>query len=222
MPLNIPKSDIAGIVNIIRLSEESVGALAKALANVEISIDPEEMAKHISSNISSIPLEQLSTIIDTLYSIYHFREFSGFGLSRFLNDLIEGIATSSYPELDNKNIDYDILRARFEKLLNINSIRIVSKAARLQTDGERLYCSSKILSDIRPVFNEDPSIRPIGAVITHTLKIVYHSGKDLEEFHVVLDSYELETLKDVIVRACIKDETLRTLMEETNLKNLGA
>ena len=221
MALNIPKRDSAGIASIINLPDASVELLIKALINAPNLSDADEMAKHISSEVSSISLEQLTTIIDTLYSIYHLREFSGVSFSRFLDDLIDGIATSSYPELDSKNIEFNSLRQRFEKLLNIDTLKIISKAARLQSDGERLYCSSKILSDIRPVFREDPSVRPVGAVITHTLKITCHVGKDLEEFHVVLDSYELELLKDVIIRACVKDETLRALMKEANLPDLG-
>jgi len=221
MALNIPKRDSAGIASIINLPDTSIELLIKALIIAPSLVNADEMAKYISSDVSSISLGQLTTIIDTLYSIYHFREFSGVSSSRFLDDLIDGITASSHPELDSKDIESSSLRARFEKLLNIDTLKIISKAARLQSDGERLYCSSKILSDIRPVFSEDPTARPVGAVITHTLKITHHVGKDLEEFHVVLDSYELEVLKDVIIRACVKDETLRALMKEANLTDLG-
>ena len=141
MALNIPKRDSAGIASIINLPDASVELLIKALINAPNLSDADEMAKHISSEVSSISLEQLTTIIDTLYSIYHLREFSGVSFSRFLDDLIDGIATSSYPELDSKNIEFNSLRQRFEKLLNIDTLKIVSKAARLQSDGERLYCT---------------------------------------------------------------------------------
>jgi hypothetical protein len=153
--------------------------------------------------------------------MYRIREFANVDLSRFLDDLIDGIATSNYPELSFNDIEFDEIRIRFQKLLNIENLKTLSKAFRLQSDGERLYCSSKILSDLRPVFSEDASTRPSGAVITHTLKIVHHIGKELEEFHVVLDSHELEVLKEVIIRACVKDKTLRALMKEANLTDLG-
>ena len=166
-------------------------------------------------------MDKLNIIINTLYSIYRIREFANIDLSRFLDDLIDGIATSNYPELSFNDIEFDGIRVRFQKLLNIENLKTISKAFRLQSDGERLYCSSKILSDLRPVFSEDPSTRPSGAVITHTLKIVHHIGKELEEFHVVLDSHELEVLKEVIIRACVKDETMRALMKEANLTDLG-
>ena len=221
MALSIPKRDSAGIARILQLPEESVELLVKALINAPSLASVDAMAKHIFSDVPFIPMEQLTDIIGVIYNIYRVREFAGVSSDRFLDDLIEGIASSKHKELSFNDINFDEARKRFENLLAIDSIRITAKGARLQADGERLYCSSKILSDIRPVFDEDPSIRPFGAVITHTLKIAHHVGKNLEEFHVILDSHELELLKKVIIRASIKDETLRALMKDAKLTDLG-
>lgn len=222
MPLTIPKRDSAGIARIIGLSGESVELLVKALISAPSLANSDTMVKYIFSDIPSISVEELTNIINTLYSIYRVREFSGVSPSRFLDDLVEGISSSTHAELSINNIDFDEVKKRFGKLLSIDTLKVIAKAARLQADGERFYCSSKILSDIRPVFDdEDPSARPFGAVITHTLKIVHHVGKNLEEFHVILDSHELDLLMKIIMRASIKDKTLRALMEDANLKDLG-
>jgi hypothetical protein len=134
---------------------------------------------------------------------------------------MDGIRESSYPELNVENIDFDSLREKVEKLLNVHKLKVISKATRLQLDGERLYCESKILSDIRPVFDDDPEVDPIGAVITHTLKLGYHIGREHKEFHIVLDADDLESLKSVIDRAYAKNQTLRVLLRKKNLPNLG-
>jgi hypothetical protein len=91
----------------------------------------------------------------------------------------------------------------------------------LQRDGERLYCEAKIISDIRPVFGAKPTARPIGAVVTHMLKCAYHEVGEHREFHVVLDGIDLELLADVVHRALLKDRTLRSLLEEMRLPDLG-
>jgi hypothetical protein len=223
MPLPIPKRYRAGILNIVELSDKEIELLIEALKNASRSPDIAEITKSVSSTIPSIELNKLTEIVKALYSISHVREFSGVGFSRFLDDLVESIAEIVGSPDDIEGIEYiSSLRDKFEKLLNVETLRIISKAARLQSDGEYLYCSSKILSDIRPVFNEDPDTRPAGAVITHTLKIVYHAGANVEEFHIVLDSHELDELKEVINRACSKEKTIRELMKEANLTNLGA
>jgi hypothetical protein len=106
------------------------------------------------------------------------------------------------------------------RLMSIEVLNTVSKAARLQRDGERLYCNAKILSDIRPVFSHDPTLRPLGAVLTHTLKIGFHEGGEHQEFHVVLDVDDLLALSEVIYRAQAKDKTLRKLLKESKLTSL--
>ena len=82
--------------------------------------------------------------------------------------------------------------------MDIEALKTIAKAARLQRDGERLYCTGKTLSDIRPVFGTDPAARPLGTVLTHTLKIAYHQGSERLEFHVILDSTDLEELAEAI------------------------
>jgi len=154
--------------------------------------------------------------VSVLYSLFYVREFSGVSPSRFLTDLMEEVQgvipdTAAWPGA----------RARLEALLEIETLNTLSKAIGLQRDGERLYCDSKILSDIRPVFLSDASMRPRGAVITHTLKIGYHEGKEHKEFFVVLDMEDLEELRDVIERAHVKSQTLSGLLEDAKLSDLG-
>jgi hypothetical protein len=221
MAFPIPRDAIPGIVRVINLSEAIVDELVRALKNAPHIFDSDKMAKHISSSLPSIQADELVSILDILYRLYYVREFSGVPFTRFLDDFIDGMGESSHSDLDAKHVEFASLRVKLEKLLNIDSLKIISKASRLQSDGERLYCHSKILSDIRPVFGDDPTAKPSAAVITHTLKITYHMGQNNQEFHVVLDSHELAELRDVLNRASAKDETLRALMKEANLLDLG-
>jgi hypothetical protein len=179
----------------------------------------QEMAERIAKQVPAIPMERLTSALDTLYTLYYIRELSGVDPATFLEDLMDGIRISTDPRLVRK--DLAKLRTLLDKLLSIDTLNTVSKAARLQRDGERLYCTAKILSDIRPLFGSDPTARPLGAVLTHTIKLGYHEGKEHNEFHVVLDSDDLEALADVVERARLKDKTLRNLLRETKLPNLG-
>lgn len=136
-------------------------------------------------------------MLDSLYDLYFIRELAGIPKNVFLDDFMDSLERTDQMEI--KKDDLPKLRVKFERLLNIESLNLLSKAKRLQRDGERLYCDAKILSDIRPVFRDRPTVRPNGAVITHTLMLGYHEGGEHKEFHVVLDRIDLELLKDVIV-----------------------
>jgi hypothetical protein len=54
------------------------------------------------------------------------------------------------------------------------------------------------------------------------LKVRYHEGegKEHREFHVVLDSSELDDLGDIIQRAQAKDKSLRELLKSAELPSL--
>ena len=157
-------------------------------------------------------------MLETIYTLYHIRELAGVEHSQFLDDLMEAIQKSSVLKLQQKEIPK--LRTLLGKLLNVESLNLVAKAGRLQRDGERLYCTAKILSDIRPVFGSDPATGPVGAVLTHTLKVGYHEGKEHREFHIVLDSSDLDGLDEVVHRAQAKDRSLRDLLKSASLPNL--
>jgi hypothetical protein len=175
MPLSIPREYLPAIGKVLKFSDASTEELIKALSSATICAQPTDMAKKIAGLTPSIPSEDLTDIIDALYSLYHVREFSEATPSRFLIDLIETLRRN--PDLGLKKAE-DVARARaqFKQLLNIGTLNTLSKAIRLQRGGERLYCDAKILSDIRPVFGADISKGPISAVITHTLELGYHEG----------------------------------------------
>jgi hypothetical protein len=219
MPLQIPIEDIPALKTVRALPNTSVDALIKALRSASLSADTDEIAKNIAQQVPSISATELEAVLDTLYDLYSLRELSGVDRDTFLEDFIEGF--QNQPELAVDDKETSKLRSKFEKLLNVNTFTLLSKAKRLQRDGERLYCDAKIVSDIRPVFGAKPTVRPIGAVVTHTLKLAYHEMGEHKEFHIVLDGIDVGLLAEVVHRALLKDETLRSLLKEMRLPDLG-
>ena len=67
---------------------------------------------------------------------------------------------------------------------------LTAKASELTSENERVLCPAncRILSDVRPVFVDDPAEDPAAVLIQHTLKLAYHSEDDtVREFYVTLD-----------------------------------
>jgi hypothetical protein len=219
MPFQIPREDIEAIQTLKAMPMASVTAFIAALKEVPPTVDTDEIAKRIVDKVPPLTPKQLEAILDALYGLYFIRELSGVPRHTFLEDFISGLQTT--PELKIDKNDISKLTARFDRLLNIEAFNALSKAKRLQRDGERLYCDAKIVSDIRPVFGAKPTSRPVGAVVTHTLKLGYHEGGEHKEFHVVLDCIDLDRFNDIVERAQAKDQVLRGLLRETRLPDLG-
>ena len=219
MALQIPKDDIPALAAIKSLSEASLAELLAALSKAPKLADSDKMAEQITEHVPSIDAASIKLMLDTLYTFYQIRQFAGVKAFTFLTDIIDGVKESDHLEFTDHELDQ--LKTNLEKLLSIDNLGIIAKAKKLQRVGERLYCNAKIMSDIRPVFSDDPSLRPSGAVITHTLTIAYHGGSEHSEFHVALDSEDVDELADVLARAGKKDETLRKFLKESKFPDLG-
>ena len=80
---------------------------------------------------------------------------------------------------------------------------------------------SQILNDIRPVFDGAHSDDLVGVVITHTLKLEYHSGRGREEIYIALDDADLEELGDAIARARSQSDKLGSFVKSAGLSDLS-
>jgi hypothetical protein len=220
MALQIPKQHLPAIGKILKLSDMAVEELIAALSSATITAEAPAMSEKIAELVPSIPSEDLAGIVDTLYSLYHVREFSEVRSARFVRDLVETLLQN--PDFDlKKPEDASITGKRFKQLLNVRTLNTLSKAIRLQRDGERIYCDAKIISDIRPVFGDDVEERPTSAVISHVLKLGYHETGEHKQFFIVLDEQDLDDLQEVIERAKAKSDTLTELLSSAGLPRLG-
>lgn len=69
------------------------------------------------------------------------------------------------------------------------------------------------MTDIRPVFGEDASKSPVGAVVTHVLRIDSFRNGSLEDYYVALDNDDLLQLQSAVGRAIDKNQSLNQLMD---------
>jgi predicted RNA-binding protein YlqC (UPF0109 family) len=109
---------------------------------------------------------------------------------------------------------------KMSKLLSLSTLGVASKIEQLREDFAKTFHAAKILTDIRPVFAK-PEERPVGAAVTHTLKIEYHEEGEHKEFYVALDAEDLEKLKAVLQRAGAKASSLKSLLKAANLPDLS-
>jgi hypothetical protein len=221
MILPLDKDDLAAIKKIKDLSDKSMQQLLAALRAEPIIADCEDTAKKIAPKVPSVKPSDLTKILEGLSTLYRIREIAGVVPSKFLSDLMHDVRNMKGTDWRLSEESLKAVRERFTTLLNVEPFATVSKAYGLQREGDRLYCGSRILSDIRPVFSKELR-RPVGAVITHTLRLGYHEGTegDHKQLYFVLDSDDLESLMYVLGRAKVKDKALRELLAKAKLPDL--
>lgn len=207
MPLNIPDKHKELLFKFSQLSKEKRESLLDYLDTDEIlDISIDEVVNSLNQRFKDFDIE-FSRLIEVFFSMNR----SIFQLKKekitFIEEVITSISNSG------TNLETDI-RPDLLRLFN-SSLAISSKAIDLLLENDKLLTNVRIISDLRPLFNEEKETRLKAGLILHTLKLVYKDSKSNEnEFYIVLESNDLQNLKDQIIRAENKEEELRSTLKD--------
>ena len=108
----------------------------------------------------------------------------------------------------------------FKDLLTIEApIFYFEKAVKLLLERSKLIESTRIITDIRPVFKEQNIESPEYCLITHILRILYTTESDDEKkAYFTLDHQDLVDLHSQIGRAFEKEKELQKLCQKAGLE----
>ena len=109
------------------------------------------------------------------------------------------------------------LSERLDGLLGVQGITAFGKAVDVSQESDRLLHTSRIVSDIRPVFGKEVETEPIGAVIFHTLRLDYFEDGEVRTVSFALTASDLAQLKRTVERAEAKGNTLSRLLDRVEL-----
>ena len=99
---------------------------------------------------------------------------------------------------------------------------LTAKANSVLDETSRYLCESRVLTDLRPVFDRDAAQGPMGLAIVHTMKLTLHGGpQDPEEIFFTVDSADLDMLGETIARARDKYTALARFVEQTQVPLLA-
>ncbi len=213
--LTIPQRSREGLSKLLGLRPEAFDQLVVALEALRPNLGlPSRLPDSVVlQEVSKTDLDQIGTAVISLYVVRVSRTAP---LESFVDDVAEAIATY------NSIASSEESKRRLTRILSIESLAIASKTLVIFTDYQRtLYPGSKILTDLRYIFQDDPKQDPHGAVIVHLLKLTYHEAAEHKEFFVAMDDKDLASLENLIERAKEKASTLRKKLKAANTEYLG-
>ncbi len=206
--LNLPEPVTAGLTKIATLSNETFQELVSAFRKIPTRLLQNKIFDDdVLFELKAIPVDDLTTIRDTVFSLYIGRIASNAPTSIFVDQVIESLEAAS-PLFVN---DLDQLKKRVFQLLTIESLEAVAKAHDLLTEHSRIFNFSRIVSQIRPIFGEKLDNLPSSAVIEHMLTVSYSQAGRRNEFVMGLDSADIKQLMETLNRAQAEAEGLKAL-----------
>lgn len=106
------------------------------------------------------------------------------------------------------------------ELLSLQAVWNVVKATDLSYDYTNLFQTAKVLTDIRPVFNEKGSSIE-GAVIAYTLRLYFDSLEGKKNLSIALDESDVRHLLQTCERALKKAKTAKRFMQNKKKGNIN-
>lgn len=206
---------------ISRVLEEHHEPLLEALGNVKPTVPPTRYISSIQS-ASGLEPDDVEQALGLLVDLYTLMDLGRLGPDTFLaeaEDELESLAS------EMEGIKAATILAFLDSALRLHeTLGVAAKAGHLWLENERVYCSSRVLTDLRPIFDPPNAEQPQAFLAMHELKLTYHPSGDFGEavdFRVQLDSRHLRKLRSEINRALDKEEALTGTVRGSGLEVLS-
>ncbi len=215
MAIAVPRAMQDGLKEIASASDVQLETLAAFLNGVEPAIFNEESLERLYSGAAAtLPFSKASfeKIVSALLVFHNGQVSVAVPRERFLRDLM----SSDYVETEIPEDGRELLKRWLPRLVEIESLYVSSKATDVLFDCPAHFISARILTDVRPLFDDDANIE--GTTIAHTLRIDYHEARDFKRFFVALDASDMDSLVKTLERAKRKNVVLSDYVTKTGVR----
>lgn len=209
MPLHIPPRHRKALARLYELTAGDASAIVDLLSGLPAFLSTPELASKLAEIWPELREDESRRLALALLSI------STQSLHWSAEDVGAMISESEHLNIPDEG--RESFGVALSQMIATPVLQTSAKAVSILNRQERLFYDARIMSDIRPVFGDDPTERPAGAVLVHTLSIEHHINGEVETFNVAMDRKDLADLKETIDRALAKAATLSDVVESAGL-----
>lgn len=201
--IQIPDSDIKSFLFFINLGKKERSKLVDLIINEPIRFEYYELAKTISQKLN---LDNYLTLLflKTIHSIFLLKYEFELTTKQIISDIRETLNTTK----DLKDKLDELIKELTVLLNNAKNFELTSKALILSQSGQNILNSTKIVTDVRPIFDNEKSPNIRTNIMRHSLEIEYYEGPDRKNVIFQLTENDLENLRNKIIRAKKKSKNI--------------
>jgi hypothetical protein len=215
LPTQIGLDNQPGVAKLAGLGEKDFLALCEAIKSVPQGLRPKQFKAAVGSSVPRLSKGDVEEVIQAAMYLASFRAAEA-SLPEFVkNAVAEAQSLGLSPE------HALTLNERLHVLLRLESIRLLSKVLELSFEASQVFHSTRILTDLRPVFALASGLDVKGLMVVHTLKIEYFTGEGTKETYISMDDDDIARLSQVLERAKKKAEVLRAFIAKCQVPDLS-
>ena len=217
----IPESAYTAIQNLIHFSESDFEKFLEALSKAEPSLDQDIFWSHVAKHVTGIDPNVIESILHEIFQMDDARNGDE-TIEEFTESIVEAAVEARSEKFTFTKDDEKIFKDRLVRIFGgRKGLDVTMKATGVLVDQDRVYLYSKILTDIRPIFNKKADSVD-AAVIVHNLRIHYAENSDHKDFYVSLDTSDIRSLREALDRAEAKAKCLEGLVKKSGVSYLDA
>jgi hypothetical protein len=210
-PLQVPPQFIASAKRLAELTDDAFARVESCLsAPAPPVLDYNALAQDVAKAAEWDTEEEGEGLVRMLMSLRALREDFGFADPE---DIARALASAS--NLDEPEESRVVLSGRAAKLITSPALELIGRARDLLGEHDNLLLTARIVTDLRPLFEDDAQAPFQAAVIGHSLRLRLAGDTKRSSFTVALDSADLKFLRYQIERALEKDATLRAFVKKS-------
>jgi hypothetical protein len=204
----IPVNRLQELAQIREIELSRLNAAVSRLGSIANALDAEEIRRQIFEALQDEELAEI--LFQQLYSLSWLRRQRDLSPEELVEGLSLGIRNISGSDrwTTEQLAEWDRRGPLVAQLLSLPQVHIAVKSLDLSYDYASVLQDAHIVMDIRPVFDEKADVLQ-GAVISHTLRLVYQTGESSQSVSLAMDVDDIRHLLESCKRALRKEETVR-------------
>ena len=208
--LGFSPTDLAGLAVLRDLGPSGLSMLTDELSKASVLLKPTELEPFFARHVSS----HAQAAADVMIKVAFAARAHGKSIETVVSDVAETIRVRATPPWSPEELArWNEISEQVCSLAGHERLRVLSKAVDLKYAHSNIYQRAQLITDVRPVF-DGAHDRPVAAVISHTLQVVYQRDGQRETLTLALDDLDVDQLIEQANGAKRKAERLLTYFED--------
>ena len=200
----IPEIFGSGFSLIGNCDDKTLDLILETINSAELGDQPDDLVKKAPEKLK-IDSKDLRIIFGTIFTLINFLIETDKKSSTVLEDIVNSYI-EEFPEAA-KTKDF-LLKSLNKIVYSQGKVTQTIKGYNLLSEGEKVYMKSRIISDMRLVFDTNVETKTRGVVLIHQLKLTYRESGEWKEIFIAMDSNDLNNLNENILRAVEKEKLI--------------
>jgi hypothetical protein len=175
-----------------------------------------ELASVVASDVG-LPKEEVERILATIWNLYQMKRQERLNSAKFIEEVTATLEKETSDEWKSKHLAAwrsscsDVV-SLLDSITDEHPLVIGSKAAALGTAHQNCLVRARVITDVRPVFN-NAGDKVVESLIIHTLLVNYFDGTEVRRIQFALDADDVEQIRRMAERAKGKAATLKSALD---------